>query len=108
MPERTPQLTVVWWRDIPAQVTAKAGRASARVQLTDRFQEAIDAAAMSAGLFDSDGYLEEWRRESRACGDDLEAEVADEAERLEQAYTHDDLDGLARAGGLANGEGAAA
>ncbi len=69
------ELTVIWWRDIPAQVTAKAGRAAARAQLSDRFQEAIDAAAMSAGLFDSDGYLEEWRRKTRACGDDLEAEV---------------------------------
>ena len=108
MTERAPQLTVVWWRDIPAQVTAKAGRTSARVQLTGRFQEAIDAAAMSAGVFDSDGYLEEWRRETRSCGDDLETEVAAEAERLEQAYTDDDLAGLAREGGLANGEGAAA
>jgi hypothetical protein len=107
MPERGPQLTVVWWRDIPAQVTAKAGRVSARAQLDGRFQEAIDAAAMSAGLFDSDGYLEEWRREARACGDDLEAEVAAEAERLERAYSDDDLAVLARAGGLVDGEGAA-
>jgi cvfA/B/C family virulence factor len=107
MRERAPQLTVVWWRDIPAQVTAKAGRASARAQLDGRFQEAIDAAAMSAGLFDSDGYLEEWRRETRACGDDLEAEVAAETKRLEQAYSDHDLAELARAGGVVNGEGAA-
>jgi len=107
MPERGPQLTVVWWRDIPAQVTAKAGRVSARAQLDGRFQEAIDSAAMSAGLFDSDGYLEEWRRETRACGDDLEAEVATEAGRIERAYSDDDLADLARAGGLADGEGAA-
>ena len=108
MPERASQLTVVWWRDIPAQVTAKAGRTSARAQLDERFQEAIDAAAMSAGLFDSDGYLEEWRRETRPCSDDLEAEVSAEAARLDEAYTDDDLAGLARAGGLRNGEGTAA
>jgi hypothetical protein len=107
MAERAPQLTVVWWRDIPAQVTAKEGHMAARAQLDGRFQEAIDAAAMSAGLFDSDGYLEEWRRESRACGTDLEAEVAAEVERLEHAYSNDDLAELARAGGVANGEGAA-
>ena len=107
MPERGPQLTVVWWRDIPAQVTAKAGRTSARAQLDSRFQEAIDAAAMSAGLFDSDGYLEEWRRETRGCGDDLEAEVADEAERLERSFSDDDLAELARTGGLAGGGEAA-
>ena len=28
-----PELTVIWWRDIPAQVMAKEGRASARAQL---------------------------------------------------------------------------
>jgi len=94
-----PELTVIWWRDIPAQVTAKAGRASARAGLGERFQEAIDAAAMSAGLFDADGYIEEWRREARACGDDLAAEVADEAAKLEQTYGDDDLATLARQGG---------
>jgi hypothetical protein len=99
-----PELTVIWWRDIPAQVTAKAGRASARASLSGRFQEAIDAAAMSAGLFDSDGYLEEWRRVSRDCGDDLEAEVAAEAARLESAYGDEELADLARAGGSTNGK----
>jgi len=98
------ELMVIWWRDIPAQVTAKAGRTSARAQLGERFQEAIDAAAMSAGLFDSEGYLEEWRRETRACGDDLEAEVAGEAAKLEQAFGDDQLATLARQGGLADGK----
>ena len=59
---------------------------------------------MSAGLFDSDGYLEEWRRRTRACGDDLEAEVTDEAARIEQAYGDDELATLARAGGIAGEE----
>ena len=92
---------MIWWRDIPAQVTAKEGRATARVQLSDRFQEAIDAAAMRAGLIGTDAYLAEWRREARACGDDLEAEVAGEAERLEAAYPDDLLDRLV----LGNGRG---
>ena len=43
------KLITVYWRDIPAQVTAKAGRKTAKIQLTDRFQEAIDMAAMRAG-----------------------------------------------------------
>ena len=94
-----PELTVIWWRGIPAQVTAKAGRASARASLSGRFQEAIDAAAMSAGLFDSDGYLEEWRRVSRDCGDDLDGAVADEVARLEADYDDERLAELARAGG---------
>jgi hypothetical protein len=94
-----PELTVIWWREIPAQVTAQAGRAKARVQLAERFQEAIDAAAMSAGLFDTDGYLEQWRRVTRDCRDDLDAEVADEAARLDAAFSEERLAELARAGG---------
>ena len=94
-----PELTVIWWRDIPAQVTAKDGRASARARLSDRFQEAIDAAAMRAGLIGTDAYLAEWRRAARECSGDLQAEVTREAESLEAAYPHDALKELVRAGG---------
>lgn len=94
-----PELTVIWWRDIPAQVTAKEGRKSARAQLSDRFQEAIDAAAMRAGLIGTDAYLGEWRREARDCGAELETEVAEEAEWLEAAYPDDVLERLVKADG---------
>ena len=95
-----PELTVIYWRDIPAQVTGtgEAG-ASVRAQLSERFQKAIDAAAMKAGLVDSDAYLGEWRRESRPCGDDLEAEVAAAVERLEAAFPSEMLVSLVRTGG---------
>lgn len=93
------ELTVIWWRDIPAQVTAKEGRARVARELSPRFQEAIDAAAMRAGLIGTDEYLEEWRREPRPCGDDLEAEAAEEARRLDAAYTDDMLERLVRANG---------
>ena len=53
-------------------MTAKEGRTRAARELPPRFQEAIDAAAMRAGLIGTDAYLEEWRREPRSCGDDLE------------------------------------
>ena len=94
-------LTVIYWRDIPAQVTAKQEAGSARVQLSDRFQKAIDAAAMKADLVDMDLYLEEWRQETRPCGNDLEKEVTAEAERLETAFSRDVLLQLARSGGRA-------
>jgi cvfA/B/C family virulence factor len=94
-----PELTVIWWRDIPAQVTAKEGRSTARAQLSERFQEAIDAAAMRAGLIGTDAYLAEWRREARECGEDLETEVAEEAEWLEAAYPDDVLERLVKADG---------
>jgi hypothetical protein len=81
-------------------VTARgADGTTARRELSDRFQKAIDAAAMKAGLVDSDAYLEEWRRESRPCGEDLEAEVSAEVERLEQEYPREALLELTRAGG---------
>ena len=34
-------LSIIWWRDIPAQVVAKGGRASSKVVLHPRFQVAI-------------------------------------------------------------------
>jgi hypothetical protein len=92
-------LTVIYWRDIPAQVTAKGSGGSSRSELSDRFQKAIDAAAMKTGLVEMDLYLEEWRQEVRPCGDDLEGEVANEIERLEAAYGREALLELTRAGG---------
>ena len=85
-------------------MVAKAGRETAKVQLSGRFQQAIDAAAMRAGLIGTDAYLAEWRRESRPCGDDLRAEADDEAQRLEAAYSDEDLDHLARTGGVREAE----
>jgi Virulence factor len=94
------QLIVVYWRDIPAQVIVKRGRQSAKRQLTERFEKAIDRAAMRAKLRDTDSYLAEWRRaEPVACGDDLEAEADAAAARLETAYPDTRLDGLVVAGG---------
>lgn len=47
---------VLYWHDIPVQVRASVGRERRSVSLTDRFQEAVDRAAMVAGLIDSDDY----------------------------------------------------
>jgi hypothetical protein len=95
-----PEITVIWWRDIPAQVVAKHGRASAKVPLSPRFQEAIDAAATRHGLIGTDEYLAQWRRGSRTCGEDLVAEAGSEAARLEQIYDDARLDALVNAGGV--------
>jgi len=43
-----PMATIVYWRDIPAQVIIKQGRKAAKRELSARFQEAIDMAAMRA------------------------------------------------------------
>ena len=102
-----PEVTIVYWRDIPAQVLVKAGQRTARRPLADRFQEAIDRAAMRAGLCDTDAYLGEWRRVAAgSCGDDLEAEAERAAARLEADCPPERLRALVANGGLEpQGEG---
>jgi len=96
------QLIVVYWRDIPAQVIVKRGRVTAKRQLTERFEKAIDRAAMRANLRDTDSYLAEWRRADPVdCGEDLEAEAAAAAERLEAEYDEALLTSLVDKGGVA-------
>ena len=94
-------LIIISWRDIPAQVIVKRGREAAKVQLSQRFQEAVDRAAMRAGKGSSDAYLADWARSApRTCGDDLPAEAAAEAAVLEARYTDVDLERLVRAKGV--------
>ena len=102
-------LSVISWRDIPAQVIVRRGRETAKVQLSQRFQEAVDSAAMRAGCAGTDSYLEEWKRgDPRECGDDLQAEAAAEASRLESLYDDAALEGLIRGKGFANPDAGAA
>ena len=94
-------LTIISWRDIPAQVIGKRGRETAKAQLSPRFQEAIDRAAMRAGKGTSDAYLADWKRSAPlSCAEDIAAEVAAEAARIESRYSDDDLERLIRAKGL--------
>ena len=100
------QLTVIWWRDIPAQVVAKAGRTSAKRELPQRFQDAIDRAAMRGGARETDAYLAEWRRADPVpCGDDLEAAAAEAAATFERDYDDARLAALVAAGGRAPAKG---
>ena len=57
-----PEITIVYWRDIPAQVIVGTGRRAAKVPLPERFEQAIDRAAMKAGARDDDAYIAEWRK----------------------------------------------
>lgn len=94
------EIITVFWRDIPAQVIGKRGRKSVKRMLSQRFQEAVDRAAMRAGKGSSDAYLAEWRRSRAKCDGDLDAAVTAEAERLEDAYSDDRLQQLIRAKGV--------
>lgn len=80
------QLTIVYWRDIPAQVIVKAGRVKESRKLPERFEQAIDMAAMRSGAADTDAYLEEWRRDATSVEGDI-AQIADETTtRLETEF----------------------
>jgi hypothetical protein len=94
-------LTVIWWRDIPAQVVAKDGRRASKIVLHPRFQVAIDKAAVKAGKRAMDDYIGEWRKTQQPCRDDLETVANDEATRLEAAYGKHELAVLIAAGGVA-------
>ena len=82
-----PDVTIVFWRDIPAQVIVGQGRRGSKVQLSERFEQAIDRAAMKAGARDTDSYLADWRKAAAYPVDGEPAEVAAaEAARLEAEY----------------------
>ena len=86
-------LTVRYWRDMPSMVLAKAGRRNkATAALPERFEKAIDAAAMKGGLDSTDDYLAEWRDgEGVECGDDLQAAADAKAAEIDAEYTSEKL-----------------
>ena len=94
------KLTIIYWRDIPAQVIGQQGRKRCKRVLDDRFAVAIDRAAMRAGKGSSQAYLDEWRRESRPADGDIEAAVEAEAARLEAQFPEDLLETAVKAHGI--------
>ncbi len=91
------QVQITYWRNIPAMVTAREGRKRAKIQLPQRFQNAIDEAAMRAGLIGTDEYLEEWRRGPWEEREGSPEEVAQAvAQELEAAFPREKLRALLR------------
>lgn len=91
-----PEVTIVCWRDIPAQIIVGKGRRGAKRVLDERFEKAIDRCAMKTGARDTDAYLAEWRRAAPymidAGSPDQIAEA--EAARIEAEYDDDRLKAL--------------
>ncbi|MFT7060706.1 MAG: hypothetical protein ACJASV_003230 [Pseudorhodobacter sp.] len=82
-----PDVTIVFWRDIPAQVIVGKGRSGSKVQLPERFEQAIDRCAMKIGAKGADDYLAEWRKAAAYSVEGEPATVATaEAARLEAEY----------------------
>ena len=97
-----PEVTIVYWRDIPAQVIVGKGRRGTKVQLSERFEQAIDRCAMKIGAKDADAYLAEWRK---AAPYEVEGE-AEEVAKAEAARLEAEFD-TARLKALIDAEGRA-
>ena len=90
-----PEVTIVYWRDIPAQVIVGKGRRGSKVQLNERFEQAIDRAAMKCNLKGSDAYLAEWRKaEAYPVEGDPDTVARNEAERIEIEFNQEKLKAL--------------
>ncbi len=90
-----PDVTIVFWRDIPAQVIVGKGRRGSKMPLPERFEQAIDRAAMKIGASDTDAYLAEWRKaDPYPVEGDPSDIVAQEAARLDAEYDQDKLKAL--------------
>ncbi len=89
---------ITYWKEIPSMVSAREGRRErAKAELSDRFQVAIDEAAMRAGLIGTDAYLEQWRRGDWQTREGNPSDVAAAvAVELEAEYTPERLAKMAR------------
>ncbi|MEM8993057.1 MAG: virulence factor [Pseudomonadota bacterium] len=100
------KMTIVYWRDIPAQVIVGKGRRASKVQLPERFEQAIDRCAMRVGARDDDAYLSEWRRVDAGEVEGDEAEVASStAAGLDTEYDRERIKALIANDGWAEAKG---
>jgi len=97
----TPSVSTIYWRDIPAQLTARGGDESSKVLLHARFQHAIDRAAAVADLTKTDDYVAEWRTESAPLADgDVNAQLDQLCADIEGQYSRGRLEAIVANGGL--------
>lgn len=83
------EVTIVYWRDIPAQVIVGKGRRGVKKPLPERFEQAIDRCAMKVGAQGTDAYLAEWRKAApfTVAGED---EAVADAELARIVAEHDE------------------
>lgn len=90
-----PDVTIVYWRDIPAQVIVGKGRRGAKAILPERFEQAIDRAAMKVGAAETDAYLAEWRKVASGAHDGDPQDIAQaEVTRIDSEYDTDRIKAL--------------
>lgn len=93
---------IVYWRDIPSQVILKKGRLKGKALLSEKFQEAIDKAAIRAGKAGTDDYVAEWHRVTSQIevGADLDEAARQEVALLEAQFPTEVLEQVIRNGGV--------
>ncbi len=96
---------ILYWRDIPAQVVVGKGRSGSKMPLPERFEQAIDRAAMKVGASGTDAYLAEWRKGATYQMEGAAEDIAKaEAQRLDSEYDQDHLKVLIANGGWAQSQ----
>lgn len=90
-----PDVTIVYWRDMPAQVIVGKGRRGAKAALPERFEQAIDRAAMKSGAAETDAYLDGFRKAAPyPVEGDQDAVAAAEAARIDSEFDNERLKAL--------------
>jgi hypothetical protein len=88
-------VTIVYWRDMPAQVIVGKGRRGVKRPLPERFEQAIDRAAMKSGMAGTDEYLSEWRKADPIQVEGTPEEAAETtALRIEAEYDQERIKAL--------------
>ena len=88
-------VTIVYWRDMPAQVIVGKGRRAAKAPLPERFEQGIDRAAMKSGMAGDDAYLAQWRKSDPIeVEGDAEEVAKSEAARLDAEYDQEKMKSL--------------
>ncbi len=98
----TVEYQIVFWRDIPAQTRVRENGKKMSRPLAQRFQVAIDEAAMRTGATGAQDYLDDWHTtewQAHDCAFDNAAEVV--VAELEARYPPALLRSLIAAGGRA-------
>jgi hypothetical protein len=99
------KITIVYWRDIPAQIIAEHGRGrnrkQSKIELGKKFIVSIDSAAMKSGAEGSDDYLSDWRRsDPEEISDNLDLEANKLKKEIEEKYSNLKLKELISNGGF--------
>lgn len=92
-------LTTIYWRDIPAQITASAAGVTEKALLAPRFQHAIDRAAAVADLTETEAYVAQWRRVATPLSADPKQAADEAARQIDSAYPRERLEQLVAQGG---------